>query len=165
MATAKDIRGKRGEFPKDIFLKAPFVLANLHGEYELKKDTVPFEIPPNTYILETSTMDELCLSNIDYPLWQLLQGPYREYFLKLIERNLQRPIKDNDKKYINVIKNLHFYEPGDLIYNRNLSINGGRTGRQSDRLMFKNMGFFMFEKEDPEKIEIISRKVFKLVND
>ena len=79
------------------------------------------------------------------PIWLLccLRTLFKGYFygdektVKEIERSLR-------EEYKAVFKNMVCYGPGDTIYERNLSIGGGRGQRER----FANMGFYKFDNRD-----------------
>lgn len=133
-------------FPSDQFKAAPVVLTSIHGAYYVDAKLEPFTIPANVHVFETQVLGDYCLTNIDEPLWDLLQGKYRNYFHRILSGK-QR--KGDDETYIQVIKNLTYYAPGDQIYPRGLSIGGGRGsgpggGSESSRIAYANMGFYLF---------------------
>jgi hypothetical protein len=133
------------KFPPEQFKAAPVMLTSIHGAYLVDAKLQPFTVPPNVYILETQAIGDYCLTNIDLPLWTLLQGKNRDYFHRLLGGKLK---KSEHEEFIQVIKNLTYYAPGDQIYPRGLSIGGGRGsgpgGGGSSRIAYANMGFFLF---------------------
>jgi hypothetical protein len=144
--------GGGGEKSQKLFGKhfetSPVVLASAHGAYYIQDDLTPFKVPPNVYIVETQTAGDYCLTSIDEYIWNLFQGPNRK-FLHALGRG--KSIDAEGKAYIDVMKNLTFYKPGDTIFDRVLSIGGGRGsgpgGGGSSRYIYANMGFYFFPAE------------------
>lgn len=127
---------------KSILKTAPIYLSDTHGYYSLDNEPVPWIVPENTLIFETQTITNFCLTSINQPLWVL--ATYRDlftaYFLGDTAFFEKRRLK-KEKKYIQVFKNMTFYKPGDTIYQRTLSIGGGK----GERRLYSSMGFYAFD--------------------
>jgi len=124
----------------DVFFSAT------HASYDLEKDNKPFRVPPNTYIVETQVIGDYCYISIDRHLWHLFQGWYTPHLSKLLTGKEQNAIHPKSHMF-ETFQNLIFYEPGDLIYNRHLTLYAGReNGKKSHRLSSKGeaWGFYNF---------------------
>ncbi|MEI8329972.1 MAG: hypothetical protein WCG14_08310 [Chlamydiia bacterium] len=144
-----------GAFPS--FLEtAPIFFVSTHGAYQLKEYNRPFLVPENTIIIDTVDIGEACLTYIDKPLWNLMQGTNRAKLISYMKGipDLTDSVKDQEN-YLRIFNNIHIYFPGDPIYSRVLSI--GPTKRNE----YKNMGFFKFKVGDPANTFNNSRNVFK----
>ena len=148
-----------GAFP--AFLEtAPIFFVSTHGAYQLKEYNRPFLVPENTIIIDTVDIGEACLTFIDKPLWNLMQGTNRAKLISYM-KGIPDPtdsVKDQEN-YLRIFNNIHIYFPGDPIYSRVLSI--GPTRRNE----YKNMGFFKFKVGDPANTFNNSRNVFKQSGD
>ena len=117
-------RGKRGrneyeepppsDFPehlKDLLSNAVYILIPIHGVYD---DITPptYTLPANMCIFETQMIGDLCRTSIIPDLHAMLKK--RTHFLNTLM------VRELNYKYINIIKNLTLYEPGDSIYKRYL---------------------------------------------
>jgi hypothetical protein len=109
---------------------APYILISTHGVYD--PTSKPFIVPPNIYIFETQEVSDLCLGTIDSQLEYLLAN--RPAFMQYITASL--PETEYNWNLVNVFKQFMFYEPGDLIYNRILSIGGGKGARRNYTMNF-----------------------------
>lgn len=139
-------------FPPPIFYDIPFILASTHGVYDLTIEPTKFTVPPNVYIFETQTIGNYCLTAIDRPLWNVLKwrGAFL-WYLAGLEGEAPGFSESTDDEARRVFQHLHYYEPGDVIYNRLLSIGGGRTSEGSSaRKTYKEMGFYRFDAGDAE---------------
>lgn len=144
----------------DVFFSAT------HASYDLENDNKPFRVPPNTYIVETQVIGDYCYISIDRHLWHLFQGWYTPHLSKLLKGQEQIAI-DPKGPMFETFQNLIFYEPGDLIYNRHLTLYAGREdGKKSHRLSSKGeaWGFYKFTRtsekefipfEDVEKYSVL----------
>ena len=144
-----------GAFP--AFLEtAPIFFVSTHGAYQLKEYNRPFLVPENTIIIDTVDIGEACLTFIDKPLWNLMQGTNRAKLISYMKGipDSTDSVKDQEN-YLRIFNNIHIYFPGDPIYSRVLSI--GPTRRNE----YKNMGFFKFKVGDPANTFNNSRNVFK----
>jgi hypothetical protein len=110
---------------------------------------------PNTYVIETQTLGDYCMSNIDEHFWTLIQGPNRDLFLSYLKGGYSNPDDEDNEAYIKLVQNLHVYGPGRPIVKRSLVIGGGREnegnseeGRESHRISQASMGFFRFNAND-----------------
>lgn len=151
-----------GDFPPASFEDVPIIFISTHGVYDLTVDPEPFTVPANIHVFETETIGDVCLTAIDKPLWNLMNN--RDAFLKYLagEGDLETATEisqsavygpdDEDQldeaepsakhyAYKKVFRNLHYYGPGDTIYNRTLIIGGGGEGA---RRFYANMGFYRF---------------------
>ena len=121
---------------------APIFLASTHGQYRVDPPLHKFLVPPNVYIFEASSICETILTSMDQPLWTLIIGENRDMFLQYFTNAKEA----KDDKYRKVFQNLHFYKPGDTIYERKLSFSGGK----GERAKFATLGFFHFPIESTE---------------
>jgi len=152
--------------PIDKLRTLPIIYITTHGVYDLTdgKDPVIFTTPsatmrqarPNTYVIETQTLGDYCLTNIDEHFWNLIQGPWRDVFLSYLKGGYSNPDDEDNEAYIRLVQNLHVYGPGRPIVKRTLVIGGGREnegnseeGRESHRISQASMGFFRFNANDP----------------
>ena len=139
-----------------VVLHAPIFLCSTHGIYNVSRDIQPWVVPPNTYIFEAQRIGDLSLSDLDLPLWQIIQGKYRYVFLYYM-LGLYGKISKTETQFKSIIGNLLLYKPGDLIYERTLSIGGG-GGRPhgyagpSNRIEYGNMGFYKFMPGNSEPV-------------
>jgi hypothetical protein len=132
---------------------APIFLCSTHGEYDRKIDPVAWTVPANTFIFEAQTIGDLTLTSIDIPLWDLLQGGrrwgFRKYLFKQYGKIKRKgiPVFDIFKE---TLASLILYKPGDKIYERVLSIGGGRDDKVSGaRTVYTGMGFYRFDADAP----------------
>lgn len=132
---------------------APFFLCSTHGAYDRKENPVKWTVPENTFIFETQEIGDLTLTGLDIPLWELLQGGRRWGFMKYLTLAYDEiraitgaPAGDTYKQ---VFANCILYKPGDTIYERVLSIGGGRGLNSSSRNVYAGMGFFRFDARGP----------------
>ena len=123
------------KLPEDL-QTIPIVLASTHGLYNVDPPLRTFKVPPNVYIFEACTICETVYDTMDIPLWTLLAGEHRGMFLNYFTNSEEA----TDEQYRKVFQNLHFYKPGDVIYERKLSFVGGKE----NRAMFPPLGFFYF---------------------
>ena len=115
----------------------PFVLASTHGHYT-SKSFPPFTLPPNVYVFETQEIGDYCLTSIDKPLFTLLSN--RTLFMHYITATFgSSPIQ---YPLVNVFKQFAFYEPGETVYNRILSIGGGRMNNGKSARRAYDMDFY-----------------------
>ena len=121
-------------------------LADTHGVYDLLEEPVAWSVPKNTIIFETQMIGDICLTSIDSPLWALccFRTLFKGYFFAD-----EKAVKEIDGPHIldyykAVFKNMVCYGPGDTIYERTLSIGGGRGKRER----FSQMGFYKFDSRD-----------------
>ena len=133
--------------------EAPIFLCSTHGSYDRSSDPVPWIVPPNTFIFEAQTIGDLTLTNIDVPLWELLQGGrrwgFKKYLLKQYKKIERKGIPVGEI-YKQTLANLILYKPGDTIYERVLSVGGGRNDKKSGaRTVYSGMGFFRFDANGP----------------
>jgi hypothetical protein len=123
-------------FPRPILKhleEDPFILVSTHGLYDERSKR--FEVPKDVYIFETQVVGDYCLTTIDEPLNKLLND--RDTFINCITANEERC---TDPTAIQVFKQFTFYQPGDTIYNRILSIGGGKRARH-----VYDMDFYKYE--------------------
>ena len=154
------------EFPPASFEEIPIIFISSHGAYDLREPPQEFKVPDNVYIFETQTIGDVCLTSIDKPLWNLMND--RVAFLKYFKGEGHPYVAaatsaagvydaDNEdtefdtpdakhSEYKRVFQNMHFYQPGDTIFNRTLKIGGGGHGA---RRSYANMGFYRFDVGDP----------------
>jgi hypothetical protein len=128
---------------------APIYLCSTHGEYDRRLPLVKKIVPPNTFIFEAQNIGDLTLTDIDKPLWELLQAGRRWGFLKYLKNDFSGFAEKGvevDDVYKHVFANLILYKPGDEIYERVLSIGGGKGLRKP----YENMGFYRFDVGSPE---------------
>jgi hypothetical protein len=138
----------------ETFKSSPFYLISTHGGYDIDRPDWYFNVPENTFIFETQFITDYCLTTIDEPLFNLLQGvnrgAFNYYFLD--ETAANRPYKQNletvgganfdANTYRKVISHLIMYGPGDRIPIREISI--GRVGVASRRV-YEGMVLNRFE--------------------
>lgn len=139
-------------FPPPLFSEAPIILASTHGVYDLTIEPTKFTVPPNVYIFETQTIGSYCLTSMDRPLWNIIKwrGSFLWYFAG--QENVAPGFSEaTDEEARRVFQHMHYYEPGDIVYNRLLSIGGGRTSAgDSARRTYDEMGFYRFDAGDVE---------------
>lgn len=142
------------EFPPFLGT-APIFFISTHGAYNLNKDTRPFLVPENTIIIETVDIGELCLTSIDSPLWNLMQGSNRAKLVRYM-KGIPDPTdsKEDQEKYLRIFNNVRVYFPGSPIYSRVLNI--GPEKRKD----YKNMGFFKFPVGAPSNTFNNSHELF-----
>lgn len=148
--TANIAKGKAQlEQLKKAVEHAPMFLCSTHGSYDRTTDPVEWVVPPNTFIFEAQTIGDLTLTDIDVPLWELLQGGRRWGFIKYLMkeyRDIEKIELPVGEVYKQTLANLILYKPGDKIYERVLSIGGGRnSGTNGSRGKYGGMGFFRFD--------------------
>jgi hypothetical protein len=169
-----------------ILQEAPIFLASVHGAYDLDTNPEPFRVPNNTILIETVDIGESCLTDIDLPLWNLIQGTSRTRMLTYMRGYVDPDdSKSDQQKFMRIFNNIHIYEPGDMVYNRNLTIGGGldhnamerREVRHRDlsirhRQSYANMGFYKFKLgaipdkfPDGPRSKILSALRTKLIED
>uniref|UniRef100_A0A6C0BBH8 Uncharacterized protein n=1 Tax=viral metagenome TaxID=1070528 RepID=A0A6C0BBH8_9ZZZZ len=123
-----------------ILRTAPIYLVSSHGEYRIDREPSFFTVPPDTYIFETVDAGEYCITNIDEPLWNILQGvnrkPFIEYFLG--EKN------NAVESFAEIFANLHFYKPGDKYYNRTLTFAKHQYPTREKKMGLSHLGFYKF---------------------
>lgn len=128
---------------------APIFLCSTHGSYDRTSDPVAWTVPANTFIFEAQTIGDLTLTNIDIPLWELLQGGRRWGFKKYLfkqYKKIERKGIPVGEIYKQTLANLILYKPGDTIYERVISVGGGRNDKESGaRTTYAGMGFFRFD--------------------
>jgi hypothetical protein len=151
------------EFPPASFEEVPIIFISTHGVYDLNKEPEPFTVPANIHVFETETIGDVCLTTIDKPLWNLInnRGAFLKYLAgkgdlatatEIAASAVYGPDDEDDENdakpsakhyaYKKVFRNLHYYRPGDTIYNRTLIIGGGGEGA---RRSYANMGFYRFD--------------------
>jgi len=133
---------------------APIYVVSTHGIYNLKSDPVPWVVPENTYIFETQSIGDTTLTKIDNQLWQLCLAKYRDSFFNYFMGNTWWFENFGTKPspvFTELFRNLILYKPGDIIYERDLTIGGG-NGKEPDgssRQKYVNMGFYKFDLTTP----------------
>ena len=139
---------------KKAIYDAPIILCSTHGHYDRNTDPVKWIVPPNTFILEAQTIGDLTLTLLDKPLWDLLQGGMRWGLYKYITGKYNKLSKKGlevHDVFKQTLANMILYKPGDEIYERVLSIGGGRHQKDaSARALFEGMGFFRFDPAGPK---------------
>ena len=124
---------------------APIFISSTHGQYDLDDPLMsgPFIVPENTILIETGDISESCYFRTWYnavePL--LLNRPKLLTYLKGIPDPSDNP--KTQRKYMEALRIIHFYEPGAKVYNRELFMVGGRdqATHNSIRVEFKLMKF------------------------
>ena len=118
---------------------APIFYISSHGWYDMDKEPESFIVPENTFVFESASITDITCTTIDVPLWNLISGKNRYWFLKYLlgEASEVDPNKEDNLK---LFKSLHFYEPGDTIYVRTLDMEGGR----GERNRYETFGFYGF---------------------
>jgi hypothetical protein len=112
---------------------APIYFASTHGVYDITQGPISsFIVPPNTYIFEASSVGEATMTNIDEPLWNMMQN--RDEFAAYL---LSQPQANNMTKQ-QLIKHLVYYKPGDTVYTRKLIL------EPENRFQF-NWGYYKFD--------------------
>ena len=148
-------QAKPGEFPP-FLATAPIFFVSTHGAYILNTETRPFLVPQNTIIIDTVDIGEACLTDIDKPLWNLMQGVNRAKLITYMKGIPDPTDSEKDQEnYLRIFNNVHVYFPGDPIYSRVLSIGPGKRDE------YKNMGFFKFKAGAPANVFNNSTNVFK----
>jgi hypothetical protein len=124
---------------KKIINTGSIYLANTHGMYDLDTDPVAWTVPENTIIFETQMIGDKCLTNIDEPLDELCthRDVFSDYFFGIDTGYIALHSGDTYKA---VFRNMVCYLPGDTIYNRTLTIGGGRGARKK----YNEMGFYKY---------------------
>lgn len=135
---------------------APIYLVSTHGAYDLRSDPIPWVVPENTYIFETQSIGDTTLTTIDNQLWKLCLSIYRPAFLHYFLGNSWWFKKLRTKpapQFTELFRNLILYKPGDIIYERDLTIGGGhkKEADGSSRKSYVNMGFYKFDLTTPEQ--------------
>jgi hypothetical protein len=116
---------------------APIYFASTHGVYAINEGILEtFVVPPNTYIFEASSVGEATLTNMDEPLWELIQN--RAELAKYVSGDPS--VKESIKKVI--IRNLVYYKPGDIVYRRRFIL-------EPENRYEYNWGYFKFQQGDP----------------
>ena len=138
----------------DAIEVAPFFLCSTHGSYDRSGPPVKWTVPENTFIFEAQEIGDLTLTDLDIPLWELLQGGRRWGFMKYLTLDYDEIAELTGHKaydqYKQVFSNFILYKPGDEIYERVLSIGGGRHDETSgSRDRYAGMGFFRFDPRAP----------------
>ena len=133
---------------------APIYIVSTHGAYDLTSDPIPWVVPENTYIFETQSIGDTTLTSIDNILWKLCLAQYRPAFLHYFLGNRWFFDKKGGSPlpvYTEMFRNLVLYKPGDIIYERELSIGGGhkKEADGSARKSYVNMGFYKFDLSTP----------------
>ena len=139
---------------KKAVYDAPIILCSTHGHYDRKTDPVKWIVPPNTFIFEAQTIGDLTLTLLDKPLWDLLQGGMRWGLYKYITGKYKKMSREGIEVYDvfkQALASMILYKPGDEIFERVLSIGGGRHEKDaSARALFEGMGFFRFNPTGPK---------------
>jgi len=115
---------------------APIYFASTHGIYPINEGILEtFVVPPNTYIFEASSVGETTMTNMDEPLWELIQN--RAEFAKYIsgDPSVNKGVKKE------IIKNLVYYKPVDRVYRRRLLL-------EPENRFEYNWGYFKFQQGD-----------------
>jgi hypothetical protein len=133
-----------------ILARAPIFLVSTHGYYYLDDEPRSFVVPNNTFVFETGSVTELTSVEIDPPLWDLVSGEFRYWFLNYFtgEEDPKADVETNEM-YRKLFRSMHFYQPGDRIYVRDLGMSGGRTanGSWTERGVYSMFGFYKFPAE------------------
>ena len=124
---------------------APIFFSSTHGQYDLDDPLMckSFIVPENTILIETGDISESCYFTVWYnavePL--LRNRPKLLTYLKGIPDPSDNP--KTQRKYMEALRIIHFYEPGAKVYNRELFMVGGRgeNTHNSIRIEFKLMKF------------------------
>jgi len=95
----------------------PTIFASIHGVYDLTAPLQKWTVPKEAIFIEVADIGDVTYTTIDPLLWELMQN--RELFHRLIFTEV-RPLPADLQKYEQVLKVLHVYLPGDVIYSRNL---------------------------------------------
>jgi hypothetical protein len=135
---------------------APIYLISTHGAYDLRSDPIPWVVPENTYIFETQSIGDTTLTSIDNMLWKLCLAEYRPAFLHYFMGNHWFFEKKGGAPlpvYTEMFRNLILYKPGDIIYERDLTIGGGhkKEADGSARRSYVNMSFYKFDLTTPKQ--------------
>lgn len=135
---------------------APIYIVSTHGAYDLTSDPVPWVVPENTYIFETQSIGDTTLTSIDNIIWKLCLAKYRPAFFHYFMGNRWFFEKKGGAPlpvYTEMFRNLVLYKPGDIIYERKLSIGGGhkKEADGSARKSYVNMSFYKFDLSTPEQ--------------
>lgn len=116
--------------------KVPVFFISAHGRYDLEKEFTPYVVPPNTYVFETQVIGDMCLTNIDWPLWAAFQGVFREALVAYLTGK-PHPMM---LYILDALQNLIVYRPGDTIYNRMLMLESGRGPKVNASVRVKQRG-------------------------
>ena len=133
-----------------ILTQAPIFLVSTHGYYDLDDEPRSFVVPNNTFVFETGSITELTSVEIDPPLWNLVSGEFRYWFLKYFAgEDDSTADAETNEIYRKLFRSMHFYQPGDRIYVRDLGMSGGRTenGSWAERGIYNMFGFYKFPVE------------------
>jgi len=133
---------------------APIYVVSTHGAYDLRSAPKPWVVPENTYIFETQSISDTTLTSIDNILWKLCLSKYRPAFFHYFMGNrwfFDKKGKAPSPIYTELFRNLILYKPGDIIYERDLTIGGGhkKEADGSARQSYVNMGFYKFDLSTP----------------
>lgn len=104
-----------------ILPTAPLYLASTHGEYDLTKELVFFELPDNVHIFEISGVSELVSVSLDNSLWELIQNR-REF-----QQYLFGGGTDSSKNM--VLSSMRYYKPFDIMCDRELTLGEEEEGQ------------------------------------
>jgi hypothetical protein len=107
-----------------ILPTAPLYLASTHGEYDLTKELVFFELPDNVHVFEISGVSELVSVSLDNSLWELIQNRVE------FQQYLFGSGTDSSKNI--VLSSMRYYKPFDIMCDRELTLGEdeeGQTGR------------------------------------
>jgi len=116
------------------------ILISSHGRYDFspskepQESTYSYEVPANTFIIETLDVGRLCTTTIDKPLWNLLQPINKTKFIELLKttkvlHSESDELKDivnfsnrviEPEEYIAVLQNFIIYLPGMIVPKRTL---------------------------------------------
>lgn len=106
-----------------ILPTAPSYIASTHGEYDLTKELVFFELPDNVHVFEISGVSELVSISLDEPLWELVQkrAEFQQYLLG----------GGTDGSKNMVLSSMRYYKPHDIMCDRDLSLGEEEEGQTS----------------------------------
>lgn len=137
---------------------APLFYISTHGYYDLelykdKKIPIEINVPLNTLVIETSSIQSYCyFTNVLSAMRPLFNN--RALFLKYLSGNIPDNVTDGVKNVIiTCLKTCYIYFPGQPIANRILEMTGGldRTNGKvgSERIgHYSKMGFFRYDIDD-----------------
>ena len=115
-------------------------------------------VPENSFIIEAGQIGEYTLSEIDSPLWTVLQGRMRSYLVNFLlgkptDRELDLPFTEY---MIQLLRSLTIYYPGDTVVVRKLLLSAGidldHKEDRIERLRFRGMGFYKFNADPKEAL-------------
>jgi hypothetical protein len=111
-----------------------------------------FIVPEKSFVIEAAQVGEITESEIDNDLWIIMQGKFREYFVRYLTGNISPQLEAHEfhGRMLKLLRSLTIYYPGDTVVVRNLVLEAGidlqkKEGEQRiERIRFRGMGFYKF---------------------